>query len=114
MRNSFVYPILGLMLFAYAQVSAAQGASVKITAPARDAKIDAMDQAKVTYEVIPGPKGDHTHLYVDGKEVAILRQLKGTYQLAPLTPGPHDICVKVVNKAHTPIGVEACVKVAVS
>jgi hypothetical protein len=114
MRISFIHPILGVLLFAYAQVSAAQGASVKITAPGSGAKMDAMNQPKVTYEVIPGPNGDHTHLYVDGKEVAILRQLKGTYQLASLVPGSHDICVKVVNKAHTPIGVEACVKVTVS
>ncbi|MDO8300695.1 hypothetical protein [Lacisediminimonas sp.] len=114
MRISSVYPILGALLFAYAQAGAAQGASVKITAPGSGARIDAMDQAKVTYEVVPGPKGDHTHLYVDGREVAVLRQLKGSYELAPMAPGPHDICIKVVNKAHTPIGVEACVKVTVS
>ena len=45
--------------------------------------------------------------------MAILRQLKGSYALATLSPGQHDICVKVVDKGHTPIGVEQCVKVTV-
>jgi hypothetical protein len=73
-----------------------------------------MAQNKVDYEVIPGPNGDHVHLYVDNKEAAILRQLKGSYTLAALLPGAHDICVKVVNKGHTPIGLEQCVKVSVN
>lgn len=87
--------------------------SVTITAPADGATLDAMEQHKIAYEVVPGPKGDHTHLYVDGKEVAILRQLKGTRTLGSLSPGKHDICIKVVNKGHTPIGVEQCIGVTV-
>jgi hypothetical protein len=30
-----------------------------------------------------------------------------------MAPGPHTLCIKVVNKAHVPIGVEQCVKVNV-
>lgn len=86
--------------------------SVTVTAPADGAKLDAMEQNKIVYDVVPGPKGDHTHLYVDGKEVAILRELKGSYTLASLAPGKHAICIKVVNKAHTPIGVEKCIDVS--
>ena len=73
-----------------------------------------MTKTPVAYEVMPGPKGDHVHLYVDNKEAAILRQLKGSYTLASLASGPHDICIRVVNKGHTPIGVEKCVKVSVN
>lgn len=87
--------------------------SVMIDSPADGAKLDAMAQTKISYRVVPGPQGDHTHLYVDGKEAAILRQLQGTHTLDTLAPGAHDICIKVVNKAHTPIGVEKCVKVSV-
>ena len=72
-----------------------------------------MAQNKISYEVIPGPKGDHTHLYVDNKEVAVLRQLKGSHTFEALAAGNHDICIKVVTKNHTPIGVEKCVKVKV-
>lgn len=86
---------------------------VKITAPKEGAKLDAMDQNKIAYEVSPGPRGDHVHAYVDGKEVAILRTLKGSYTLETLSPGKRNICVKVVNKGHTPIGVEQCVNVVV-
>jgi len=114
MRISSIYPILGAALLAWAQTGFAADASVKITSPMEGAKLDAMAQNKLVYEVMPGPKGDHVHLYVDNKEAAILRQLKGSYALETLSPGAHDICVKVVNKAHTPIGVEQCVKVSVN
>jgi len=114
MRISPVCTILGIALLAYSQISLAEHASVKITAPADGAKLDAMAQTKVVYEVITGPNGDHAHLYVDNKEAAILRQLKGSYSLETLAPGRHNICVKVVNKGHTPIGVEQCIKVTVN
>lgn len=114
MRISSVYPLLGAALLACSQAGFAQEASVKITSPAQGARLDAMATTPVAYEVIPGPRGDHVHLYVDNKEAAILRQLKGSYALASLAPGPHDICVKVVDKGHTPIGVEQCVKVSVN
>lgn len=114
MRSSSIYSILGAALLACAQPGFAQEGSVKITSPAEGSRLDAMAQNKVVYEATPGPTGDHVHLYVDNKEAAILRQLKGSYTLASLSPGPHDICVKVVNKAHTPIGLEQCVKVSVN
>ena len=87
--------------------------SVTIESPADGATLDAMAQTKIVYVVESGPQGDHTHLYVDGKEAAILRSLKGSHTLATLASGGHDICIKVVNKAHTPIGVEKCIKVTV-
>lgn len=106
-------PILFAACTLFATNLMAADASVTITAPADGAKLDAMEQNKIVYDVVPGPKGDHTHLYVDGKEVAILRKLKGSHTLASLAPGKHAICIKVVNKAHTPIGVEKCIKVSV-
>lgn len=126
MRIPALYPILGVALLAGSQTGLAQygapmmmsapadGASVTITSPADGAMLDAMAQNKVVYEVVSGPKGDHVHLYVDRKEAAILRQLKGSHALATLPPGRHDICVRVVDKGHTPIGVEQCVRVNVN
>lgn len=115
MRITFAYSVFtAAVLLAYSQMTLADNASVKITSPVEGATLDAMTQNKVTYEVVPGPKGDHVHLYVDSKEVAILRQLKGSYTMETLATGKHDICVKVVNKGHTPIGVEQCVKVTVN
>ena len=108
-RNRYLVALIAGLSFA----AMAQEPSVMIDSPADGARLDAMTQARIAYRVVPGPQGDHTHLYVDDKEAAILRQLQGTHTLDTLAPGNHDICIKVVNKAHTPIGVEDCVKVVV-
>jgi len=89
--------------------SAAGAPYVRITEPADRARLDAMAQNRLVYKVEPGPRGDHVHVYVDDKEVGILRQLEGSYTLETLAPGRHTLCIKVVNKAHTPIGVQDCV-----
>jgi hypothetical protein len=103
-------PFLGLVL---AFPVYAQDAAVKILSPADGATLDAKAKNQVTYDTVPGPKGDHVHVYVDGSEVAVLRQLKGSYALESLAAGSHQLCIKVVDKNHTPIGVEKCVKVTV-
>lgn len=87
--------------------------SVTILSPADGSRLDAMDENRISYTVEPGPRGDHTHLYVDGKEVAVLRRLEGDYALPTLAAGNREVCIKVVNKGHTPIGIEQCVKVMV-
>lgn len=110
--NKLVLPML-LALAALPVAAQTEAGSVTIVSPADGAKLDAMAENRITYDVAPGPKGDHTHLYVDGKEVAVLRQLKGSYTLASLAPGAHELCIKVVNKNHTPVGIEKCVKVKV-
>ena len=58
-------------------------------------------------------RGDHVHVYVDNREIGILRKLKGSYLLESLSSGTRNLCVKVVNKAHVPVGIEQCVKVTV-
>jgi len=102
---------LGLLL-AIPSVSLGQG-KVLITAPLEGATLDAMAENKLVYEVDPGPRGDHVHVYVDNREVGILRQLKGSYLLESPSAGKHSLCVKVVNKAHVPVGIEQCVQVTV-
>lgn len=87
--------------------------SVTISSPANGAKLDRAADNEISYEITPGPKGDHVHLFVDDKQVAVLRQLKGTSPLDPMAAGNHEICIKVVNKGHTPIGVQQCIKVSV-
>jgi oxalate decarboxylase/phosphoglucose isomerase-like protein (cupin superfamily) len=86
---------------------------VTITSPADGATLDALDENRLVYDVEPGPRGDHVHVYVDNKEVGILRKLKGSYLLESLDSGKRKLCVKVVNKAHVPIGVEKCVQITV-
>lgn len=111
MRTPFV--LAGAIALTGASALFAAEPGVRIIEPAAGAKLDAMQQHRLVYEVRPGPRGDHVHVYVDDKEVGILRQLQGSYTFETLAPGERRICVKVVNKAHTPTGVEDCVSVMV-
>lgn len=105
LRTLFVFCSIGL-----AGAALADDASVTISAPAPGAKVGTSG-VKVDYSVVTGPKGDHVHFYVDGSEAVVLRQLKGTYTIDKLTAGEHTLCIKIVDKGHTPIGVEKCLKV---
>jgi hypothetical protein len=111
-RNHLSAAIAFTVAVAFQVPAWAQG-SVRITAPMEGATLDAKAQNMLEYEVDPGPKGNHIHVYADNKELTMLRQLKGSYPLVSLAPGNHTLCVKVVNKAHTPIGLEQCVRVTV-
>jgi len=83
--------------------------SVTITSPVEGAKVG-LTGIKVTYEVVPGPKGEHVHVYLDGEQVGLLHQLKGSYTVErQLNAGKHWVCVRVVDKNHTPVGLEKCV-----
>jgi hypothetical protein len=102
---------LGLALAAPA-TGFAQG-DVLISSPEDGAILDSMDEIRLAYQVNPGPRGDHAHLYVDDKEVAILRESRGSYLLETLSSGNRSLCVKVVNKAHVAIGIGQCIQVTV-
>ena len=113
MTRKHFFAILALGLFlAIPSISLGQG-KVLITSPADGATLDALDENRLVYEVAPGPRGDHVHVYVDNKEVGILRKLKGSYLLETLSSGKRNLCVKVVNKAHVPVGIEQCIQVTV-
>ena len=115
MRISYVLAA-SLALACYVPVSFAadaSGASVAISSPPDGAKISPKGDVNIDYEVSLGKKGDHTHLYLDSNESVTLRGLKGTHALGTLPPGQHEICIKVVNKAHTPIGAQKCINVSV-
>ncbi|MCR4303138.1 MAG: hypothetical protein NUV63_02770 [Gallionella sp.] len=94
-----------------APLAVAAESKIEISSPVNGAKLDAMEQHRLFYNITPGGAGDHMHVYVDGEETALLRQMKGSHPLGTLAPGKHEICIKIVNKNHTPIGVERCVKV---
>jgi len=96
---------LGLCGVAYSE-----GGAVNISSPAEGAKV-ALNGIKLVYDVAPGTKGDHVHIYVDGEQTAQLHQLKGSYTVDKLTAGKHWLCVRVVDKANAPVGLEQCVGV---
>jgi hypothetical protein len=91
----------------------AQDGRVTILSPADGATLDPAGPQELTYEVDPGPRGHHVHIYVDDREIGIIRALKGSFLLKDLPAGDRNICIKVVNRAHTPVGIDGCVKVHV-
>lgn len=111
--NIRLYVVSLFATVSLASIALAADGAVTILSPQDGARLDAMAQNSISYKVEPGPRGDHVHLYVDGREAAILRRLEGSYTLPTLAAGERDICIKVVNKGHTPIGVEQCVTVMV-
>ena len=109
MRNLSLLAFVLTNLLALPAVAAE--AKIDITSPADGARLDAKAQSKLAYEITLGGGGDHVHLYVDGKQVGLLRQTKGSHALDPLMPGKHEICARMVDKNHTPVGVQRCIKV---
>lgn len=108
MRN---LSVLLIVLANFASSALAADAKIDIASPADGSMVKAGMQSQLVYEVTMGGEADHAHLYVDGRQVALLRQRKGSHTLDPLMPGKHEICARLVNRNHTPVGVERCVKV---
>jgi hypothetical protein len=104
---------LAALIALFSHSAAADAPYARITFPPDGAKLDALSQNRIDYAVNPGPRGSHSHLYVDNAEIAILRKLSGSHTLESLPPGAHTLCLKVVNSAHVPIGVEQCINVTV-
>ncbi|MES1983030.1 MAG: hypothetical protein V4443_11220 [Pseudomonadota bacterium] len=110
MNNKLMGTVLFAMLLGATSAYAADG-KVTISSPANGATVSSSDKIKLTYEVVPGPDGDHVHLNVDGKRIDLLRELKGTATIDALPPGKHKICLAVNTRGHVPTGVEGCVDV---
>jgi len=88
-----------------------QNASIKILSPANKAQIDAGEEYPLKYEVVPGPGGDHFHVWVDDDRGPGVHDAKGTYMLPKLSPGTHTITIKVVDKGHVPTGPQQSITV---
>lgn len=113
MRNKSICISSALLTFGMAVwgSSVLADANVKIASPADGSQIKVGEPVNVVYDITPNPGGDHSHIYVNGKEAGILRKLKSTFALDPLPAGTHDLCIKVVNKGHASIGQDTCIKV---
>lgn len=111
-RISVIITLLFIGLFLLTTTAiAAEATSIKIT------KCEYNDKEKtltLEYNLIKGPKGDHAHLWIDGKERKPLKQPKG-YKLTgvKLSKGEHTIELKVADSSHTPIGVNDTYKLVV-
>lgn len=102
-----------LAVCCYAPLVFAETSSVSISSPLDGVKLDPKARCRVYYDVTLGLKGNHAHLYLDNRQVTELRRIKDSYTLNPLALGEHEICIKIVNKEHKPIGVQQCNKISV-
>jgi hypothetical protein len=91
----------------------AEEASIKILSPGDGAQLDAGEEYPLQYEVVPGPGGDHFHVWVDSERGPGIHTAKGTYTLPKMTAGEHVITIKVVDKGHVPTGPQKSIKVRV-
>jgi hypothetical protein len=105
-----IQPAAIAVMLGLCALARADDGSVTISAPADKSKVG-LTGIKLAYDVAPGPKGDHVNVYVDGEAVAQPRQLKGSYAIDKLTAGRHTLCVRVVDKSGTAVGIESCVQV---
>lgn len=105
-------PACFALLLVSANALAAQG-KVTISSPMNGTMLSANDKVALTYEAVPGSDGDHLHLYLDGKRIDIIHQLKGVAEVGMLDPGGHHICLAINTKGHVPTGAEGCVDVTV-
>jgi hypothetical protein len=98
---------------AYAAATPATSASIQILKPADHAQLDAGESYPLEYAVVLGPGDDHFHVWVDGERSPGIHDLKGTYALPKLAPGPHVITLKLVDKGHVPTRPEKSIQVTV-
>ena len=99
------------VLLSLASTVAVADPNLKIITPMDGAVFKEGQSIPVKYDIKPDPGGDHSHIYINHKEAGILRRKKATFTLDPLPAGKHSICLKVVNKAHAPIGQSTCINV---
>lgn len=92
---------------------AAAVSKIDIISPVEGARLDPKVENKLDYNITLGGDGDHAHLYVDNRRVDMLHQMKGSYSFDYLDQGKREICIRLVNKGHSSIGVERCVTVMV-
>ena len=87
------------------------GGSIDIMTPMDGSKIKANEPLELKYKVTKSPNGDHVHISVDGGKPDVVKQLEGTHEVGPLSPGDHTITIMEVTSSHSPTGVKAMVHV---
>ncbi len=108
-----VLAVASLWVLAGPALRAEEKASIQILSPENGAQLDAGESYPLEYAVVPGPGGDHFHVWVDSERGPGVHDRKGVYQLPKMTPGEHTITLKVVDKGHVPTGPAKSIKVRV-
>ena len=107
-------PLLVLALATGLLAAEAPGAAdIQILKPADHAQLSAGQPYPLDYQITLGPGDDHFHVWVDAERSPGIHDLKGTYMLPKMTPGPHVITLKLVDKNHVPTGPQKSIQVDV-
>ncbi|MFQ5480262.1 MAG: Ig-like domain-containing protein [Thermodesulfobacteriota bacterium] len=96
-----------------ATASAAEdgGGDIAIISPADNAELTG-GTVDVVFELRnKGTRGDHVHLYLDGKLVKPLHGEKVSYTISGLGSGTHSIEIKLATKGHKVLDAEDSVTV---
>lgn len=113
-RTALVVLALAVVLATPAfALAAKEAASIQILSPADGAQLDAGEVYPLQYAVVPGPGGDHFHVWVDAERGPGVHERQGAYQLPKMTPGEHTITLRIVDKGHVPTGPQKSIKVRV-
>jgi hypothetical protein len=110
MNNRISISILAAVLLVPG-IALAESGKITILSPSDGAMVEPDFTFKLKYKAVAGADGDHLHLSVDGKDVAMIHDLKGTTDVWPLSPGMHKICLSVHTKDHKSTGAEQCINV---
>jgi len=110
MNTRILAPVILAFLLGSGGALAADS-KVTISSPANGVTVSPHDSVELAFDAIPGSDGDHLHLYLDGKKLDVIHQMKGTAKVGMLDVGKHHICLTVNTKSHAPTGAEACVDV---
>jgi len=115
----FVMVCFGMMLSACdynngkqnAASSGNGGGSIEIMSPTEGSTVAANQPLELKYKVNASPQGNHVHISVDQGRPAVVRQMEGTFEIDPLSPGEHTIKIIEATSGHAPTGVEATLHV---
>lgn len=92
---------------------AATDGAVRINSP-EDGAVIKGSSVVVSFEILnKGSRGDHVHLYLDGKLVKPLRGVKGEYTITGLTKGKHELEIRLSTKGHHVLDIEDGVTIKV-
>ena len=86
--------------------------AITILSPKNNAVLDSGSDVKLSYNVHLSPSGNHLHIYVDGQDPIIDRDVSGcpcSMTLPHLAPGKHSVAVKEAMANHVLTGVQSMV-----
>ena len=132
MKRKIVLILMAVSMAGGMASACATEGQVAIISPVDGSTVSSARVIHVSYVATFDKTGDHVHLYIDGqghetlRDMAISRTVEsfedGKWQLVsrefndrkavgPLSPGRHEICIKVVDRMHKPTGLEKCIHV---